>query len=230
MSNIEIIIARFNEDLKWTVEGIFNNYKYVVYNKGDNDNFIKTNVIKIIHLKNVGRCDHTYLYHIVKNYNNLANITVFFPGSLNLECKKDRAIEILTRINNNNNNVSIFVGEYSENIKNKFNDFQLENWCSTNIENFTINSENKLSLSNIRPYGKWYNHFFGNKVINIFCYWGIFSVDKRDILQHPIKRYITFLNQVNIHSNPEIGHYLERSWCAIFSPMRYTKIFLKPYT
>ena len=38
---IEIIISRFNEDLKWTTCGIFNDYRYIVYNKGDNDDFEK---------------------------------------------------------------------------------------------------------------------------------------------------------------------------------------------
>ena len=46
MSNIEIIISRYNEDLKWTTEDIFNEYKYTVYNKGDNDNFSKINIDK----------------------------------------------------------------------------------------------------------------------------------------------------------------------------------------
>jgi len=33
MNKMEIIISRFNEDLKWTTEDIFNEYKYIVYNK-----------------------------------------------------------------------------------------------------------------------------------------------------------------------------------------------------
>ena len=74
MSIIEIVIARYNEDLLWTLETPFNEFKYTVYNKGDNDTFEKTNVTKIINLPNVGRCDHTFLYHITENYNNLSNI------------------------------------------------------------------------------------------------------------------------------------------------------------
>jgi hypothetical protein len=63
----------------------------------------------------------------------------------------------------------------------------------------------------------------------MFCYWGVFSIDKRDIIQHPITRYIALINQVNTSSNPEVGHYLERSWCAIFYPMKYTKFISKPF-
>lgn len=226
-SYIEIVISRFNEDLKWTTEGIFNDFKYTVYNKGDNDNFEKLNVNKIINIENVGRCDHTYLYHIVTNYNTLLNITVFLPGSLNLGYKKDKAIEILNKIKNYK--YAFFIGEYSENIKNKFNDFKLDNWTSTNSQNLEKNNESTLQLSKIRPFGSWFKYYFGNKTVKLFCYWSVFSIDKRDILQHPITRYIILLNQVNQHSNPEVGHYLERSWCAIFHPMKYTNVILQPY-
>ena len=83
-----IIISRFNEDLSWTTEFPFDQYKYIVYNKGNNDNFEKKNVSEVINLLNVGRCDHTYLYHIVKNYDNLSSILIFLPGSLNMKKKK----------------------------------------------------------------------------------------------------------------------------------------------
>ena len=210
-SKIEIIISRFNEDLKWTTRGIFNNYRYIVYNKGDNDDFEKTNVDKIINLKNVGKCDHTYLYHIIKNYNDLADILVFLSGSLDLINKNIRATEIL------------------DIIKNKFENFCLNNWRSTNNQNFDKNNESMLDLSLIRPFGEWYKYNFDNIIVNFVCYWGIFSLDKRDIIQHPINRYINLINQLNSSSNPEVGHYIERSWAAIFHPMNYTKLIIKNY-
>ena len=226
-SKIEIIISRFNEDLKWTTHGIFNNYRYIVYNKGNNDDFEKTNVDKIINLKNVGKCDHTYLYHIIKNYNDLPDILVFLPGSLDLINKNIRATEILDIIKNTGN--AVFLGEYYENIKNKFENFCLNNWRSTNNQNFDKNNESMLDLSLIRPFGEWYKYNFDNIIVNFVCYWGIFSLDKRDIIQHPINRYINLINQLNSSSNPEVGHYIERSWAAIFHPMNYTKLIIKNY-
>jgi hypothetical protein len=226
-SKIEIIISRFNEDLKWTTHGIFNNYRYIVYNKGDNDDFEKTNVDKIINLKNVGKCDHTYLYHIIKNYSDLPDILVFLPGSLDLINKNIRATEMLDIIKNTGN--AVFLGEYYENIKNEFENFCLDNWRSTNNQNFDKNNESMLDLSLIRPFGKWYKYNFRNIIVNFVCYWGIFSLDKRDIIQHPINRYINLINQLNSSSNPEVGHYIERSWAAIFHPMNYTKLIIKNY-
>ena len=86
-----------------------------------------------------------------------------------------------------------------------------------------------LDLSLIRPFGKWYKYNFDNIIVNFVCYWGIFSLDKRDIIQHPINRYINLINQLNSSSNPEVGHYIERSWAAIFHPMNYTKLIIKNY-
>jgi radical SAM superfamily enzyme YgiQ (UPF0313 family) len=52
---------------------------------------------------------------------------------------------------------------------------------------------------------------------------GIFSIDKRDIIQHPIERYQKLLEIVNIYFNHEASHYIERSWGVIFFPMTNTE-------
>ena len=223
MNNVEIIIARFNEDLRWTQEVPFNIFHYIVYNKGNNDNFIKTNVKQIINIENVGKNDHTYLYHIIENYNNLSNITVFFPGSLNLDYKKIKAKIILNNIIKSNYSTAYFAGHYHQNIKEVFNNFTLNKWETTDKKNLLLNNESALQKSEIRPYGKWYTHFFGNIQAHWTTMCGIFSIDKRDIIQNPIEHYQRLLQTVNTHSNPEAGHYMERSWCAIFYPLKYTK-------
>ena len=98
----------------------------------------------------------------------------------------------------------------------------LDNWKSTDKNNLLLNSELALQKSEIRPYGKWYTYFFGNIQAHWTTMCGIFSIDKRDITQHPVERYQKLLQTVNNHSNPETGHYIERSWCAIFYPLKYT--------
>jgi hypothetical protein len=223
MENVSIIVSRFNEDLKWTLEYPFHKFKYIVYNKGDNDNFEKTNVIKIIHVENVGKNDHTYLYHIVTNYTHLSNILVFLPGSVHIDYKKQKATTILNNIIKSNYTKAYFVGYYQANIKDSFYDFQLDEWKTTDLQNFVKNDETKLQLAKIRPYGLWYKYFFGNTIAHWSTWWGIFSIDKRDILQHPITRYQYLMEIINKHSNPEAGHYIERSWGAIFFPFMYTR-------
>ena len=220
---IQIIISRYNETLDWTLEYPFNLFKYVVYNKGSNQNFVKNNVNKIIDLPNVGRCDHTYLYHIVTNFNNLAEITVFFPGSIgSMEHKKTNSIKILKNILKYK--TAIFLGSYTPSVKNTFNSFILNNWTCTDPANSALNPEDKLCPAIIRPFGKWFKYHFGDIKVNYYCMQGVFSIHKFDIIKHPISRYEKLLAAVERHSNPEVGHYIERAWGAIFYPILFTKI------
>ena len=74
-----IIISRFNEDINW-LKDLKDFRKIIIYNKGNSlsnhDNF------QIINLDNVGRESHTWIYHIVKNYNNLDDIIIFLQGRI----------------------------------------------------------------------------------------------------------------------------------------------------
>lgn len=219
---IEIIVARYNEDLKWTLDSPFNQFRYTVYNKGINDDFEKSNVTKIVSLENVGRCDHTYLYHIVNNFDSLSDINIFFPGSLNNEHKKANAIKILENIKKYK--TAIFLGKQTNNLKKEFSNFTLTNWNCTDPSNMALNSESKLCPALIRPYGKWFQYHFGNINVRYWCIHGVFSIHKIDIIKHNIKRYQDLLAAVARHSNPEVGHYIERSWAAIFHPLILTKV------
>jgi hypothetical protein len=221
---IQIIVSRYNETLDWTLEYPFNLFKYVVYNKGPNQNFFKENVNQIINLANVGRCDHTYLYHIVTNYNDLATITVFFPGSIgSIANKKIKAIKILKNILIYKN--AIFLGTRLPNdVKTTFNNFVLNSWVCSDPINSNLNPEKKLFPATIRPFGKWFTFHFGNIKVKYYCMQGILSIHKNDIIKYPISRYQQLLAAAGMHSNPEVGHYIERSWGAIFYPLIFTKI------
>lgn len=71
--NNQIVIARYNEDLEWTK---FLKSETVIYNKGSNvDTKHKT-----IKLPNIGMGGATFWYHIIENYDNLADITLFTQG------------------------------------------------------------------------------------------------------------------------------------------------------
>jgi hypothetical protein len=71
-----IIVAKYNEDIKW-LDGLdFNKF---IYNKGKGKVGTK--------LPNVGNEAHTYLYHIVNNYDNLDDINIFTQGNPFDHCK-----------------------------------------------------------------------------------------------------------------------------------------------
>jgi hypothetical protein len=228
VTDVEIIVSRYNETLDWTLMEPFNQFKYTVYNKGNDELFEKTHVTKIINLPNIGRNDHTYLYHIVTNYNNLSLITVFFPGSINLKYKLQRAKTILTNIMRPNNDKGVFIGHKCASVFEKFKHFYLNEYVCSSKMNRMKNSESKLKVCAMRPYGNWYRTFFGKEDTTIYTYWGIFSIHRTDIVQHEVNRYNTLLSMVSTHSNPEAGHYIERSWGKIFHPMKFTEFYREP--
>jgi hypothetical protein len=66
---MQFVIAKYNEDISW-IEGLTN---FIIYNKG-------SELPGSIVLPNIGREAHTYLYHIVMNYDTLAEHTCFLQG------------------------------------------------------------------------------------------------------------------------------------------------------
>jgi len=220
--DIQIVVARYNENLDWINEDPYNKYPNIIYNKSDNSDFSKSQKTReTVSLPNVGRCDHTYLYHIIKNYDNLANITVFLPGSANMENKKNKSERLLKEIENNNQNV--FLSSKYENVQNEFYNFQLDGWKASDEKNAILNPEMKLDNAKIRPFGKWFSDKFNDLKIEHVSYYGIFSVNKKEILQHPKSYYEELIKDLETSSNPEAGHFFERSWAAVFHPMTETK-------
>ena len=76
--NYEVVVAHYSENLEWLAPHA--HYSHI-YHKGNE-------VIPQFHyqqwekLPNVGREGHTFLYHIINNYECLANVTVFVQGCL----------------------------------------------------------------------------------------------------------------------------------------------------
>ncbi|MCX5679683.1 MAG: DUF3431 domain-containing protein [Candidatus Omnitrophica bacterium] len=71
----ELVVARYNEDIAWVAQSPM---PTIVYNKGNElDSAFGAKYVK---MENFGREGHTYLYHILKNWDNLADITIFTQG------------------------------------------------------------------------------------------------------------------------------------------------------
>jgi hypothetical protein len=213
-SNILGVVARYNESLDWMLESPFNQLKYVVYNKGPNESFCKTNVVKVVTLPNVGRCDHTYLFHLVHNYHKMEQVVCFLPGSIDIDFKKDKAARIVKHAIQHVR--PAFVVNERADIRSKFADFFLDEWQCIHKDNAASNSERKLTPCALRPFGKWYDIHFGNTKTNFYGLHGIFSVSPSMVQRRKLYEYMSLLNEVSVSSNPEVGHYLERAWAAIF--------------
>lgn len=75
MQDILLVVARFEENVKWLNDVAL---KTIVYNKGESNIPKQPNNITVINnVKNVGREGETYLKHIVDHYEELSDYIVF---------------------------------------------------------------------------------------------------------------------------------------------------------
>ena len=215
---IEIVIAKYNENLDYLNNEPFSKYDQVVYDKGIYLYDVSSN-ITYKKLKNVGRESHTYLHHIIENYENLADITIFLPGSCLNELKQWQTNKTMKLVESSQTTVFVsseLVGDVKD---------HAYNWCidtydgCTEENKMTTLEENKIILADIRPFGKWFEYEFGDLHTHIICYRGIFAIAREHIRHHSKKYYQELIKYVECSPNPEYGHYFERAWLAIFYPI-----------
>merc|ERR1719158_663577 len=73
-ANVEVVVSHFDEDLTWVKDHESTATRFTVYSKAASPPEFA------VSLPNVGRESHTYLHHIVSQYDSLANWTVFTQG------------------------------------------------------------------------------------------------------------------------------------------------------
>jgi hypothetical protein len=195
--NFELVVARYNENLDWLSQ-VSHKYNITIYNKGEGDIGIK--------LLNVGRESDTYLTHIINNYDNLADITVFCQGN-----PFDHQADFINNINH----------EIFKLIKN--NDFY--NFCDTvpaekKIANFP---SWKLGHVNInmyefvkKLYDNSYDKSYEDTDMITYGSGAQFFVNKNKILKHSKAFYLNAKKLVDYSINPAEGYCFERSWHYIF--------------
>jgi len=200
-SKFQIVVARYNENLDWLLP--YSDIS-IIYNKG-NKNISK--VFNVINLPNYGRESHTYLYHIINNYDNLANKTIFFQGNID----DHKTLQIKDYFDNND-----FTGKINT------PDMAI---LKEPVKHFGKWKDEKTSGAmrscNYIPID-WITNIIGTemdikqkKFNTVWC--AIFSISKELILKKPKIFYENILRYVDYHPNPEEGHLLERAWYSIFN-------------
>jgi len=217
--SVDLVISHYNEDLDWLADLPHHNFKrIIVYTKGTRRPNCSQFLCQVIPLENVGREGHTYLHHIIKNYNTVADVTIFVPGSCFMDHKKKKTELVISGALADRDTV-LLSEEKVENLANYFKDFEIKEWASSHPENRAKNPSAVLGASRIRPFGKWYTHFFGDLVVRDVSYNGILAVSREAVHNRPVAFYESLEQEMRAHANPEAGHYLERSWAAVFHPV-----------
>jgi len=207
-----LVISRYNEDISWVDDTILENFNVFVYNKGSNLGHIHLNRFNIIEIENTGRESHTYLHHIVDNYNSLPEKIIFTQAHPDDHVSPNFKSGFLEFLNSTESfiyfsknilGMSIMIDgvEESGNLNGSFwrNKHSLDSCCVTVPSSLIPDIENR----------KWE---FGTGAI--------FGVDRKNILSRSREFYLGCINILNKSSdlvNPPEGHAFERSWYLIFN-------------
>jgi hypothetical protein len=196
----QIVVSRYNENVHW-----LKNYKEItlIYNKGLYNNYLTD--FQVLQLPNFGRESHTYLTHIIENYDKLAEYTIFFQG--NIKDHKPLSLEEYFQQKD-------FIG-YLRNYETHLIKKPLMHFgkWKNEINNGSIKQSKKICF-------EWLKEliYFDENIKEISTVWGaLFSVSRNLIHKKPKIFYEHLLRYVNYHVNPEEGHFFERCWYFIFS-------------
>lgn len=242
MPIIDVVIARYNEDIAWvrrSIELIKQQYilqvsknsnltiNVYIYNKGPPLPNECSEWCIIETLPNIGRESHTYLYHILKYYNSF-----LLKTSNNNEN------------NNDNEHYIIFSQGYIEDHMVHYrmqssSDFLVSILldCITNKERksaSTARAHNVGGFSAIpsyrmfyhkedlypanMTYGDWFTQYVQPKFPEPCIWWisAIFSINTNIITNKPKEYYDNLFKTIPGHSAPEVAHFFERAWYYVF--------------
>jgi hypothetical protein len=189
---MELIVARYNENIDWIKENNLNSITSL-YCKGRTDDVDVGIYKKVKYLPNVGREGHTYFHHIIENYDNLSDLNIFVQANPFDHCSG--ALDFI-------NNLNIETKELY------YKSFPTFTWpiinydCNLKIPEYTQKICNTLFDKHPHTFDAW------------CC--GMFVVSKNMIRFRSKKFYEKCIEYLNWSNNPIEGHIFERLWTLIF--------------
>lgn len=61
-------------------------------------------------------------------------------------------------------------GKWYSNVRRNIYDFKIEEWLGSSVANKEAQPEIACASSEFRPFGRWFEHFFGDIDINVVCF------------------------------------------------------------
>ena len=213
-TDVDIVVARYSEDVDWLGDLA---HHCIIYNKWHPATLEDEYKYKrVVQLPNVGRESHTYLYHIVENYDNLAPVTVFTQARIEDHFEgqwtPQNGCEFLWSLGKQ----AALYGQ-SQNAQMYSQLGGMSAIPLFNLRAYYARGLQKTAYDNL---GQWFTALTGHDIPCQGVPWyknALFAVKRDRIHQHPRSFYETLMQEVNNAVNPEAGHYFERTWYMIFS-------------
>jgi len=224
---VDVVIARYEEDLDWVVDDLMPmldgaaDSTITVYNKGRRETMSAkisgSKKILVVDLPNVGRCDHTYLHHILETLGRRRRRPVLFlPGSCRAFPEKWARVKDLVKKFDGRS--STFVCDETVDVPGGIYDFAIDRWAARESRNAATNSTDRLVPSPVRPFGKWFDEVVrieGKDPPRCLSFGGMFIAAPGDLDRKPRAYYERIKSFLDGDDSTEAGHYVERAWPAI---------------
>ena len=203
--SIAVVVARYRERIDW-LGRIADVDRIYLYLKGPEltteENAALPPNTEVVRLPNVGRCDHTFLFHLYHRWDHLEDVTVFASGDGD-DAYKGPKIQCVLRHALETRN-TVLGGQAVEDVRTMMANFQLDRWRSTNTVNRNGEGDrDDMLLAGVRPFGAWYAAHFpelADTPIRVLCWRSVFAVSRRHVQQHPPSHYRRFLAELEIGS------------------------------
>lgn len=199
----QVVIAKYKERTQW-VKKVFSAVPFIIYDKYDKSSSHYLPNIPLFpvhafegvkHQKTpTGRESHTYLYHIIKNYDSLADMTIFLQGHpVEIHSNALCSLKVLFK-----------------------KDFHQINFLPLNFP-LIICDKKASPLHRGLPLERVFKRLFQGECPDFFAYsWGaMFCVSKEFIHKKPLNFYKEMMQIV--YEEPLSGYVYERLWPTILS-------------
>lgn len=218
--NLDIVISCYKTSFSWILDISHRFQTIYLYFK---DNIYDENVIRLLRtkghiviiqqLKNVGRCDQTYLYHIVNYYNQIKNFTIFTKDTIYVLTNRSQYV---CRHQSSYDKLVYFL----KNQKESFTWFPVTNNCEYSFKLKQYQSDlytaeyHKLD-ENLGEWAKEFGINLPSKFIS--QYRGTFGSNGEKIRKNSRLFYCKLLENLSIYNHCEQSHFMERIWMFILS-------------
>jgi len=197
----EIVVCRYNEDISW-VKDVPSYIDKYVYNKG-------SPLPDTIPLPNRGREGAAYLYHIIKRYDKISQVTIITQGRPFDHCRA--FLEILHKMPH--------VKDLCPLNKNMLIDHIIR-WTKANKWKKQVMPGSPW-VGKDPGFFEYYNYLFKtpfDRRINIFSPGAQYAIPYKIIISRPKSFYEKILKTLDYAVDPLEGYFLEGLWQNVFNP------------
>ena len=166
-------------------------------------------------LPNVGRCDHTYLAHVARTYDDLANATFFLKDTTVWHDHLGAMANVLTFAAALPENLEAFCARRQGR---EARAFELPTYKSEQCARFgNCYADEAYARAATRPVGAWIDAHLGGGGGDPFptCLGGLFAAGRHALQRRPKATYEALARELEAGDSLEAGHYMERAWLPL---------------